>query len=219
MHNMIDGLLEYSRIETRGDPFEPVDLDDVLDDVRENLQMRIDESNAEITADDLPCVDGDVSQLRQVLQNLLSNAIEYSGDEPPQVDISATRDDERWLISVQDTGIGIDPDEQERIFEVFQRLHTYEEHSGTGIGLALSQRVVERHGGEIWVDSEPGGVDVFVYASGCRYVNYPPYSPAAAGSLRVGLPALTTRLASTSTKDKPSSVDVAVTVSTGVASE
>jgi len=163
MHNMIDGLLEYSRIETRGDPFEPVDLDDVLDDVRENLQMRIDESNAEITADDLPCVDGDVSQLRQVLQNLLSNAIEYSGDEPPQVDISATRDDERWLISVQDTGIGIDPDEQERIFEVFQRLHTYEEHSGTGIGLALSQRVVERHGGEIWVDSEPGEGSTFSF--------------------------------------------------------
>jgi len=125
--------------------------------------MRIDESNAEITADDLPCVDGDVSQLRQVLQNLLSNAIEYSGDEPPQVDISATRDDERWLISVQDTGIGIDPDEQERIFEVFQRLHTYEEHSGTGIGLALSQRVVERHGGEIWVDSEPGEGSTFSF--------------------------------------------------------
>jgi len=163
MREMIDGLLEYSRIETRGDPFEPVDLDDVLDHVREDLQMRIDESNAEITTDDLPCVDGDASQLRQVFQNLLSNAIEYSGDEPPQIDISATRDDECWIISVQDNGIGINPDEQERIFEVFQRLHTYEEHSGTGIGLALSRRVVERHGGEIWIDSEPGEGSTFSF--------------------------------------------------------
>ncbi|WP_226008233.1 PAS domain S-box protein [Natrinema salinisoli] len=163
MRQMIDGLLEYSRIETRGDPFEPVDLDDVLDDVREDLQIRIDKSNAEITTDDLPRVDGDDSQLRQVFQNLLSNAIEYSGDEPPQVDISATRDGEQWIISVQDNGIGIDPNEQERIFEVFQRLHTHEEHSGTGIGLALSRRIVERHGGEIWVDSEPDEGSTFSF--------------------------------------------------------
>nr|WP_241431444.1 ATP-binding protein [Halobiforma lacisalsi] len=163
MRQMIDGLLEYSRIETRGDPFEPVDLDDVLDDVRDDLQMRIDERNADITTDDLPCVDGDDNQLRQVFQNLLSNAIEYSGDEPPKVDISATRDGDRWSISVQDNGIGIDPDEQERIFEVFQRLHTHEEHSGTGIGLALARRVVERHGGEIWVDSEPGEGSIFSF--------------------------------------------------------
>ena len=163
MRAMIDGLLEYSRIETRGDPFEPVDLNNVLDNVREDLQMRIDESNAEITTDDLPCVDGDDSQLRQVFQNLLNNAIEYSEDEPPQVDISARRDEDQWIISVQDEGIGIDPDEQERIFEVFQRLHTHDEHSGTGIGLALSQRIVERHGGEIWVDSEPDEGSTFSF--------------------------------------------------------
>ncbi|ELY60097.1 PAS/PAC sensor signal transduction histidine kinase [Natronococcus amylolyticus DSM 10524] len=153
MRQMIDGLLEYSRVDTHGDPFEPVDLDDILEDVLEDLQIRIDERNAEITTDDLPCIDGDDSQLRQVFQNLLSNAIKYSEDEPPQVDISATRDDEQWIISVQDNGIGIDPDEQERIFEVFQRLHTHEEHSGTGIGLALCRRIVERHGGNIWVES------------------------------------------------------------------
>ncbi|WP_225336422.1 PAS domain S-box protein [Halomicrobium urmianum] len=163
MREMIEGLLEYSRIETRGDPFEPVDLDDILDNVREDLQMRIDESNAEITTDDLPRVDGDESQLRQVFQNLLSNAIEYNEDEPPQIDVSATRDDQRWIISVQDNGIGIDPGEQDRIFEVFQRLHTNEEHSGTGIGLALSRRVVERHGGEIWVDSEPDEGSTFSF--------------------------------------------------------
>ncbi|MCU4924417.1 PAS domain-containing protein [Halobacteria archaeon AArc-dxtr1] len=156
MRQMINGLLEYSRIETRGDPFEPVDLNDVLDDVRKDLQMQIEERNAEITADDLPEVAGDDSQLRQVFQNLLGNAIEYSGDELPQIDISSRRDDDQWIISVADNGIGIDQDDQERIFEVFQRLHTHEEHSGTGIGLALSRRVVERHGGKIWVDSEPG---------------------------------------------------------------
>jgi PAS domain S-box-containing protein len=163
MRQMIDGLLEYSRVETSGDSFEPVDLNDVSDDVREDLRMRIDESNAEIATDDLPCVDGDDGQLRQVFQNLLSNAIEYSGDEPPQVDISATRDDEHWIISVQDNGIGIDPDEQERIFEVFQRLHTHEEHSGTGIGLALCQRIVERHGGEIWLESGPDDGSTFSF--------------------------------------------------------
>jgi len=116
------------------------------------------------------------AKLRQVLQNLLSNAIEYSGDEPPQVDISATRDDERWLISVQDTGIGIDPDEQERIFEVFQRLHTYEEHSGTGIGpqaVPAGRRAPRRR--DLGRLRTRRGVDVFAYASGCRYVNYPPY--------------------------------------------
>ena len=155
MREMIDGLLKYSRVETRGDPFEPVDLNDVLDSVRKDLRMQIEESNADITTDNLPDVDGDESQLRQVFQNLLSNAIEYSGDEP-KVDISARRDEDRWIISVQDNGIGIDSDKQERIFEVFQRLHTHEEHSGTGIGLALSRRIVKRHGGEIWVDSEPG---------------------------------------------------------------
>ena len=164
MRQMIDRLLEYSRVDTRGDPFEPVDLNDVLDDVCEDLQMRIDESNAEVTTDDLPSVDGDDGQLRQVFQNLLSNAIEYSRDEPPQVDISVTRDNDQWIISVQDNGIGIDPDEQERIFEVFQRLHTHEEHSGTGIGLALSRRIVERHGGEIWVDSEPGEGATFSFS-------------------------------------------------------
>ncbi|SEW31687.1 PAS domain-containing sensor histidine kinase [Natrinema salifodinae] len=156
MREMIDGLLEYSRVETRGDPFEPVDVDDVLANVLENLQVQISESHAEITADSLPTVSGDESQLQQLFQNLLSNAIEYSGDEPPRVHLSADRRGREWVISVRDEGIGIDPDEQDRIFEVFQRLHSHEEHSGTGIGLALCRRIVERHGGRIWVDSEPG---------------------------------------------------------------
>ncbi|WP_226023885.1 PAS domain-containing sensor histidine kinase [Halomicrobium salinisoli] len=161
MRDMIEGLLEYSRVETRGDPFEPVDLDDVLDDVRDDLQVKIAESDAEITADPLPTVEGDADQLRQVLQNLLDNAIEYSGDEPPRIDVAAERDGPLWAISVSDEGIGIDPDDADRVFQIFQRLHAQDEHEGTGIGLALCRRIVERHGGEIRVDAEPGEGSTF----------------------------------------------------------
>jgi PAS domain S-box-containing protein len=156
MREMIRGLLEYSRVETRGDPFEPVDLNEVVDDVRQDLEVRIEESDAEIDVDDLPRVVGDAGQLGQVFQNLLDNAIEYSGDTSPAIEITAERADEMWAITVSDEGVGIDPDDAERVFEVFERLHGLEKHSGTGIGLALCDRIVERHGGDIWVDSEPG---------------------------------------------------------------
>ncbi|MFB1064250.1 PAS domain S-box protein [Natrinema sp. H-ect4] len=156
MRDMIDGLLAYSRVETQGDPIEPVDLDSVLESVLADLQLQIEETDAEITTDTLPRAEGDAAQLRQVFQNLLSNALEYSGDEPPRVSVDAERRGREWVISVHDEGIGIDPDDQERVFEVFQRLHSRKKYSGTGIGLALCQRIIERHGGEIWVDSEPG---------------------------------------------------------------
>ncbi|SFC52182.1 PAS domain S-box-containing protein [Halobiforma haloterrestris] len=156
MREMIDGLLEYSRVESRGEPLQPVDLDAVLDDVRDDLRVKIEENDTEISADPLPRVNGDEGQLRQVFQNLLENAIEYSGDEPPEVDITAERDGDEWVISVSDRGIGIDPEDTDRIFEVFQSLHGPDDHSGTGIGLALCERIVERHDGDIWVDSEPG---------------------------------------------------------------
>ncbi|ELY46197.1 PAS domain S-box protein [Natronorubrum tibetense] len=161
MRDMIEGLLEYSRVETKGDPLEPIDLEDVIDDVLGNLRLQIEETDAEISVGDLPRVSGDGDQLRQVFQNLLSNAIEYSGDEPPMIDIDAERAGSRWRIDIEDEGIGIDPDETERIFEVFQRLHSREEHPGTGIGLALCQRIAERHGGEIRVDSDPGEGSTF----------------------------------------------------------
>jgi light-regulated signal transduction histidine kinase (bacteriophytochrome) len=103
--------------------------------------------------------------LRQLFQNLLDNAIEYSGDEPPRVHVSAERrlTSDEWVIAVRDEGIGIDPDEQDRVFQVFQRLHTHDEHSGTGIGLALCERIVDRHGGEMWVDSEAGEGSTFSF--------------------------------------------------------
>ncbi|WP_049922502.1 PAS domain-containing protein [Halopiger djelfimassiliensis] len=161
MRDMIDGLLEYSRVETRGEPFEPVDLNAVFESVLADLQFRIEESNAEITAAQLPRVTGDRSQIRQVLQNLVSNAITYSGDEPPRVHVGAERRGSEWVISVRDEGIGIDPADHERVFSIFDRLHSHAEYDGTGIGLALCERIVERHGGEIWVESEPGEGSTF----------------------------------------------------------
>jgi len=182
MRNMVEGLLEYSRVDTRGDPFEPVDLNAVLDDVREDLQVRIAETGAEITAADLPRVRGDRGQLRQLFQNLLDNAIEYSGDDPPRIDVSVEENDPEYAISVRDRGIGIPAADSERVFEVFQSLHAPGDHSGTGIGLALCERIVERHGvrasdaspgstdppsepigGDIWVDSEPGQGATFTF--------------------------------------------------------
>jgi signal transduction histidine kinase/PAS domain-containing protein len=155
MREMTEGLLEYSRVETRGDPFEPVDLDAVLADVLDDLQVRIEETDAEIAHEPLPTVEGDAGQLRQVFQNLVDNAIDYSGEEPPEIEITAERADDEWVVSVRDEGLGIDPEDQERIFEVFQSAQSHDV-SGTGIGLALVERIVERHGGDIRVDSAPG---------------------------------------------------------------
>ena len=160
MRSMIEGLLEYSRVEAQGGPFEPVDLDAVLEDVLRDLEVRIIETNAEITTASLPTVEGDASQLRQLFQNLLENALEYSEGEP-RVHVSAERKGEKWVVSVCDDGIGIEPEETDRIFEVFQRLHSREKHDGTGIGLALCRRIVERHDGEIWVESEPESGSTF----------------------------------------------------------
>ncbi|WIV66272.1 sensor histidine kinase [Natrialbaceae archaeon AArc-T1-2] len=164
MRSMIDGLLEYSRVETEGDPLEPVDLEAVLEDVRDDLQVKIDETDATITAASLPRVSGDPNQLRQLFQNLFENAIEYSGDDPPRIHVSATRNGTEWTVSVRDEGIGIDSDDQDRVFELFHRAHSRHESSGTGIGLALCQRIVERHGGTIRVDSEPGEGTTFSFA-------------------------------------------------------
>ncbi|NGM70787.1 PAS domain-containing protein [Natronolimnobius sp. AArcel1] len=163
MRAMIDALLKYSRVDTRGDPFEPVDLDAVLADVRDDLQMQINETGAAITASSLPDVHGDSNQLRQVFQNLLQNALQYSGEEPPEIAISADRKGEYHVISVCDRGVGIETAHTERIFEVFQRLHSHQEHPGTGIGLALCRRIVERHGGEIWAESNAGDGTTFSF--------------------------------------------------------
>ena len=163
MREMIHGLLEYSRVETQGTPFQTVDLNDVVADVRADLQVTIAERDADIHVDDLPRVRGDEGQLGQVFQNLIRNAITYTEDGAPQIHITADRSGNEWEIAVQDEGIGIDPAHQDRVFDIFQRLHTQDEYSGSGIGLALCQRIIERHGGDIWVGSEPGEGSTFSF--------------------------------------------------------
>ncbi|SER73493.1 PAS domain-containing protein [Natrinema salaciae] len=161
MQEMIDGLLDYSRVDTQGDPFRAVDCEAVLDDVLADLEVRIDETDAEIDVGPLPRVHADPGQLRQLFQNLVDNAITYSGDGTPRISVFAENDGPTWTVSVRDRGIGIEPDDADRIFRVFDRLHSHEEYAGTGIGLALCRRIVERHDGEIAVDSEPGEGSTF----------------------------------------------------------
>ncbi len=163
MREMIQGLLAYSRVESRGEPLESVDLEVVFENALADMQMKIEESRAEVTAESLPRVRGDADQLRQVFQNLLGNAIKYSGEEPPRITVSAERNGTRCAVSVHDEGIGIGPDDQERIFEVFERLHVRDDYPGSGIGLAICKRIVERHGGEIRVESEPGDGATFTF--------------------------------------------------------
>ncbi|GAB3021509.1 PAS domain S-box protein [Natronobiforma cellulositropha] len=161
MREMIDGLLTYSRIETHGDPFDTVDLHEVFDDALEDLQVNVAERDATVTADVLPTVTGDARQLRQLFQNLLHNGIKYVENGSPRIHVSAEESGHVWELSVSDNGIGIDATDAERVFDVFHRLHSTEAYPGAGIGLALCQRIVERHGGEIWVDSTPGDGSTF----------------------------------------------------------
>lgn len=163
MRAMIDGLLEYSRVETKGEPFDTVELTSILADVRQDLQSKITEKDARITTEMLPRTVGDSSQLRQLFQNLLENAIIYCDDEQPEIHVTAESAGDEWILSVSDNGIGIHSDDTNRVFQMFQRLHTHQERPGSGIGLALCQRIVERHGGEIWVESEPGKGSTFSF--------------------------------------------------------
>jgi signal transduction histidine kinase len=156
MQRLINDLLVYSRVGRRGKEPQPTDSGGALDRALENLRMAIEDSRGSVTRDPLPVVMADDRQLEQLFQNLVGNAVKYHGDEQPRVHVSAERRDGWWTFAVQDNGIGIESQYQERIFQVFQRLHTRKEYSGTGIGLAVCKRIVERHGGRIWVESEPG---------------------------------------------------------------
>ena len=155
---LIDDLLEFARLETRAKPFALIDCQRIAQVVLDNLQIAIAESGATVTvAGPLPTVLGDDTQLTQLFQNLVSNALKFRRPEtPPQIQLGAQRDGSNWLFHVRDNGIGIDPQYHERIFVIFQRLHTREQYPGTGIGLALCKKIVERHGGRIWVESALG---------------------------------------------------------------
>ena len=163
MQILINDLLQYSRVGTRGKPFSPTDMDAVVEAARANLRVAIEESGAEVSADSLPTVMGDQSQLVQLFQNLISNAIKFHSEETPRVHVGAERRGGYWIFSVRDNGIGIEEQYLERIFVIFQRLHARKEYSGTGIGLAVCKKIVERHGGKIRVESEPARGSTFYF--------------------------------------------------------
>jgi light-regulated signal transduction histidine kinase (bacteriophytochrome) len=156
MQALINALLTYSRVGTQGKKFAPVDCDAVVDGALAGLGAAIEESGAEITRDPLPVVTADAAQMGQLLQNLIANGIKFRGAEPPRIHIGCKKNGQRWVFSVRDHGIGLDPRYAERIFVMFQRLHAKDEYPGTGIGLAVCKKIVERHGGEIRVESRPG---------------------------------------------------------------
>ncbi len=160
MQNLINDLLEYSRIETKGKKLSVTDMQNVLGQTINNLNIKIKEQNALITNDDLPIIIADGGQMVQLFQNLIGNSLKFC-QTSPRIHISAKEDKNHYLFSVKDNGIGIDSQYFEKIFQVFQRLHSKEEYGGTGIGLAICKRIVERHGGKIWVESKPGEGTIF----------------------------------------------------------
>ena len=163
MQDLINGLLEYSRAGTRQVNLGAVDLGATVELVRTDLSHAIAETGAEVRASDLPTVTADGTQMRQLLQNLVGNAIKFRGEEPPRVDIEARSAPDGCAITVRDNGIGLEPRFADRIFQVFQRLNPVEKYPGTGIGLAVCRRIVERHGGTITVDSTPGAGAAFTF--------------------------------------------------------
>jgi PAS domain S-box-containing protein len=156
MKQLIEDLLAYSRVGTKGKEFKPVSLEAPLKKAIGNLRAAIEESSAAVTWDPLPTVDADETQLAQLFQNLMGNALKFRGASVPRIHVAAADRDGEWQLTVADNGIGIEPQYFERIFMLFQRLHTMGEYPGTGIGLAICKKVVERHGGRIWVSSAPG---------------------------------------------------------------
>jgi len=161
MQDLINDLLSYSRLGTRANPFGMTDCNEVLENALNNLRLALDGSGAVVKYDSLPTVSGDSVQLVQVFQNLIGNAIKFRREQPPRVEVSVSKNEEEYIFSVRDNGIGIEPQYHERIFLIFQRLHSRAEYPGTGIGLAICKRVVERHGGRMWVESEPGKGSTF----------------------------------------------------------
>lgn len=163
LHEMIIDILQYSRVESKGKPFAPVDASLALRQALENLHTAIEENAAKIQWDELPAVAADNPQLVQLFQNLVGNAIKFRGGAPPSIHVGAEPRNGEWVFSVKDNGIGIDPKYFDRIFIIFQQLYGHEKYPGTGMGLTICKRIVERHGGRIWVESEPGKGSTFFF--------------------------------------------------------
>jgi signal transduction histidine kinase len=174
MQGLIDDLLTYSRVGTRREAFAPVAVEAVLQDVLKNLAAAMAESAAVVTHDPMPIVTADASQLVQLFQNLIGNAIKFRGEKSPAVHVSVAPRGDDWLFGVRDYGIGIAPEYRSQVFLIFQRLHSKEEYPGTGIGLAISKKIVERHGGTIWVDSTEGGGSTFYFTLPQNRAPFPP---------------------------------------------
>ena len=163
MDEMISDLLAYARAGQIDQPFEPVDASEVVADVLSGLQRAIDDAGATVEVEPLPMVNGNAASLRQLFQNLIANAIKFVDDRPPHVRVWVAEVPEGWRFTVRDNGIGIAPDQAERIFGMFTRLHGGERYPGTGVGLAVCQRIVDVHGGRIWVEPAPGGGSQFMF--------------------------------------------------------
>jgi len=163
MQVLINDLLELSRVTTKASEPEPTDSEFILNQVLSNLELYIKQNRVTVSHDPLPQIIADSTQLAQVFQNLIANVIKYHNEETPKINISAEKKASEWVFSVQDNGIGIDPQYSEKIFEVFKRLHKKEEYPGTGIGLAICKKIIERHSGRIWVESELGNGSTFYF--------------------------------------------------------
>ena len=164
MNMLIDDMLTYSRLENNQHIFGDVDLNDILSIVKSNLHTSIAESDAKVIIDTkLPVVNAEHSQMVQLFQNIIDNGLKYKNSTPPEIHITVTKQDKFWQIAVADNGIGISKDYYERIFIIFQRLHTREQYDGTGIGLAICKKIIDKHGGSIWVESTEGKGSTFYF--------------------------------------------------------
>jgi light-regulated signal transduction histidine kinase (bacteriophytochrome) len=163
MHQMIADLLSYSRVSKQ--PFSPkaVNLREPLDHALSSTRKSIEDAGASIVIQDLPAVRADASQMLQVFQNLLGNAIKFRSERPLEINVGAKRDEHFWVLWVKDNGIGLDPKQRDKIFQVFQRLHSRQKYAGSGIGLSICKKIIERHGGHIWVESTPNTGSTFYF--------------------------------------------------------
>jgi PAS domain S-box-containing protein len=169
MQALITDLLAYSRVGTKTNPFEQANCADVLADALSNLTVALEESGAVVIPEGLPTLAADGSQLAQVFQNLIGNALKFRAeDRRPEIRVTARREADEWIFAVADNGIGIEPQYYDRIFRMFQRLHTRSRYPGTGIGLAICKKIIERHGGRIWIESQPGRGSTFFFTLSAR---------------------------------------------------
>jgi light-regulated signal transduction histidine kinase (bacteriophytochrome) len=164
MKRLINDLLQFSRVTSTAIALKPVDTNEIMQELNELFKAKIQACNGNLVFENMPIVNADKTQMTQLLQNLISNALKYKGDRNPMIKISAKENEKDWVFLIEDNGIGIDPKFFEKIFVIFQRLHNKDEYSGTGIGLAICKKIVERFNGKIWVESEPAKGSKFYFS-------------------------------------------------------